>query len=105
MGALASLGVSACSAGIASAELAKAPEWFKARQQELAGKGYPDLASAPPAAEVKKEDARWNRIEQELVAEQQAIQASPRGAPADAPAQAEDFEKAAREAIEAARPK
>lgn len=86
-------------------ELSRAPAWFKERQKELAGQDYPDLASVPDQAKAVEDAPRWAQTERELKAAGAAIAASPRSAPAPAAdAEAENFEKEAREAIGATRP-
>jgi hypothetical protein len=102
---VAALALSACAGAWGRDELARAPAWFKERQKELAGQGYPDLASVPQSTVSAAEAARWAATEQELRAAGAAIEASPRGQPAPpADDDADAFDKAAREAIDSARP-
>ncbi len=100
------LGLSGCGAGLSARELAGTPGWFKARQKELAGQGYPDLASIPDPATAVEDGPRWREVEKELLTEGESIAASPRAQPAPAgdPAAA-TFESEARGAVENARPK
>ncbi len=101
----AAMSVSACAGAFSTQELARAPGWFKERQKELAGQGYPSLESVPAAPELAGDAPRWAAVEQDLKAQAAAINASPRGQPAPpVDADAEAFEKAARDAIDAARP-
>jgi hypothetical protein len=100
------LGLSACGAGLSARELAATPGWFKARQKEIAGQDYPNLASVPDPAVAVQDGPRWRAVEKELLAEGESIAASPRAqpAPAEDPAAA-TFESEARGAVENARPK
>lgn len=101
----AALALSACAGGFGSDELTRAPAWFKDRQKELAGKGYPSLEAVPTATPAPGEAARWAATEKDLRDAGDAINASPRGQPAPpADTDAEAFDKAAREAIDTARP-
>ena len=100
----ASLAVSACGGAFSTQELARAPAWFKERQKELAGQDYPDLATVPALAAPATDQPRWSAVEQDLLAAGAAVNSSPRGAVAT-PEESEAFDRAAREAIEAARPK
>lgn len=102
---LGALALSACAGAFGSDELARAPAWFKERQKELAGRDYPELTSVPTSSAAVGEQDRWAQTERELKADGAAIAASPRSAPAPtADAEAEAFDKAAREAIGATRP-
>ncbi len=103
--AAASMAVSACGGAFSTQELARAPAWFKERQKELAGQDYPDLATVPALAAPATDEPRWSAVEKDLLAAGASIDASPRSGvtpPAEDP---EAFDRAAREAIEAARPK
>lgn len=99
----ASVAVSACGGAFSTQELARAPAWFKDRQKELAGQDYPDLASVPALKPpAPSDDPRWTTVERDLLAAGASVQA---GAPTPAAEDPEAFDRAAREAIEAARPK
>lgn len=100
------LGLSACGAGLSARELAATPGWFKARQKELAGQDYPDLASIPDPVAATQDDGRWRAVEKELLDQGAAIAASPRAQPAPVEAAAAaTFESEARGAVDNARPK
>lgn len=100
------LGLSGCGAGLSARELAATPGWFKARQKELAGQGYPDLASIPDPAVAVQDDGRWRAVEKDLLAQGESIAASPRAQPAPAEnAASATFESEARGAVDNARPK
>jgi hypothetical protein len=106
LSAAACVAVSACGGGFSTQELARAPAWFKERQKELAGQDYPDLAAVPALAKPVADQPRWDTVEKELLAEREALEASKRatGVP-NAVDDPEAFDRAAREAIDAARPK
>ena len=102
----AAVAVSACGGAFSTQELARAPAWFKERQKEIAGQDYPDLATVPALAAPATDQPRWSAVEKDLLDAGASVNASPRGG--TAPPAAEDseaFDRAAREAIEAARPK
>jgi hypothetical protein len=100
------LGLSACGAGLSAKELAATPGWFKARQKEIAGQGYPDLASIPDPAVATQDDARWRAVGTDLLQQGDTLEASPRAQAAPAEdAAAATFESEARGAVENARPK
>ncbi|MDX2234209.1 MAG: hypothetical protein NW200_06895 [Hyphomonadaceae bacterium] len=100
----AAMAASGCASTFSSQELARAPAWFKARQTELAGRGYPALDSVPAAPDVVKDAPRWAAVERDLRAAAASIEASPRSQPAPAvDTDADAFDKAAREAIDGAR--
>jgi hypothetical protein len=101
---VAMLGLSACGAGLSAKELAATPGWFKARQKEIAGQGYPDLASIPDPAVATQDDARWRAVGDDLLEQADSLEASPRAQPAPA-GDAATFESEARRAVENARPK
>ncbi|MBL8557465.1 MAG: hypothetical protein JNM47_01990 [Hyphomonadaceae bacterium] len=104
--AIAVMAVSACGSGLSARQLASTPAWFKAKQKEIASQDYPDLASIPDPAVATQSDGRWRAVEEELLVEGAAIDASPRAAPAPPEAAAvEAFESEARGAVENARPK
>ena len=96
--------LAACGGAFSAKELARAPGWFKERQKELAGQDYPDLATVPALAAPSTDDPRWAAVEKDLLAAGASVEASSRSAEA-APEDSEAFDRAAREAIEAARPK
>ncbi len=104
LSAAAAVAVSACGGAFSAKELARAPTWFKERQKELAGQDYPDLATVPALAAPATDNPRWSATEQELLAAGADVNASSRSAVAP-PEDTEAFDRAAREAIEAARPK
>ena len=102
----ASVAVSACGGAFSTQELARAPAWFKERQKELAGQDYPDLATVPALAAPATDGPRWTAVEKELLAAGADVNSSPRGVVAPTPPEdPEAFDRAAREAIDAARPK
>jgi hypothetical protein len=103
--AAAAIGLSACGTGLSARELAATPAWFKAKQKDIARQEYPDLASIPDPSTATQSDSRWRAVEQDLLTQGAAIDASPRAAPAPAEAAAaETFESEARGAVENARP-
>jgi hypothetical protein len=100
------LGLTACGTGLSAKELAATPGWFKARQKEIAGQGYPDLASIPDPAVAVQDEARWRAVGSELLEQGNSLEASPRAQPAPAEdAAVATFESEARGAVENARPK
>lgn len=106
LGSAACLALSACGGGFSTQELRNAPVWFKARQKELAGQNYPSLEKVPPLAAPRRDDPHWDAVQAELLAAQKSVQASPRATPAPPAAEgAEAFDKAARDAVDATRPK
>lgn len=98
------LGLSACAGGLSARELAATPAWFKARQKELRGEDYPDLASIPDPAVAVDSSGRWRAVEKDLLDQAASIEASPRSQPAPA-GDSSAFEAEARGAVENARPK
>lgn len=99
------MALTACGGAFAARDLAQAPAWFRERQKELAGQDYPSLTSVPPAPSRPGDAARWAKVEQELRAVGAAVNASPRAQPAPAADnEADAFDRAAREAIDKARP-
>jgi hypothetical protein len=97
--------LAACGGAFSTQELGRAPAWFKERQKELAGQGYPDLTGVPEPGLTPAEAARWAKTEEELRAASAEINASPRGQPAPVgDTDAESFDKSARDAIDSARP-
>lgn len=98
------LGLTACGGGFSARELASTPAWFKAKQKEIAGQDYPDLAAIPDPVVAADSSGRWRAVEKELLDESAAINASPRAQPAPAQDPAA-FEAEARGAVENARPK
>ena len=106
LGSAACLALSACGGGFSTQELRTAPTWFKARQKELAGQDYPSLEKVPPLATPHGDDPHWDAVQADLLAAQKSVQASPRATPAPPAAEgAEAFDKAARDAVDATRPK
>jgi hypothetical protein len=104
--AAAAVGLSACGTGLSARELASTPAWFKAKQKDLSKQDYPDLASIPDPTTATQSESRWRAVEEELLTQGEAIDASPRAAPAPAGnGAAETFENEARGAVENARPK
>jgi len=102
LSAAACVAASGCASAFSTQELARAPVWFKERQKELAGQNYPDLATVPALATPATDQPRWSAVEKDLLAAGASVNESTRSAPAEDP---EAFDRAAREAIEAARPK
>ena len=105
LGAGACLALDACGGGFSTQELQRAPVWFKARQKELAGQDYPSLAAVPPLAQPNRDDPHWAAVQAELLAAQKSVAASPRATPAPPATEGEAFDKAARDAVDATRPK
>ena len=97
------MALSACAGAFSTNELQRAPAWFKARQKELAGQDYPSLASVPPLAQPPGNNPHWAAVQADLLAADASVKASPRAAAPD-PADAEAFDKAAREAVATTRP-
>ncbi len=101
----AAIGLSACGTGLSARELASTPAWFKAKQKEIAGRDYPDLAAIPDPTSATQSDSRWRAVEKDLLDQGASIDASPRAAPPPAEGAATStFESEARGAVENARP-
>jgi hypothetical protein len=98
------LSLAACGGGFSARELAATPAWFKAKQKELSGQDYPDLAAIPDPTVAADQSGRWSAVEKELLDEQAAITTSPRAQPA-APQDTTAFENEARGAVNNTRPK
>lgn len=101
---VAAFGLSGCAAGFSTRELAQTPAWFRAKQKELKGEDYPNLATIPAPTVAADQSGKWNAVERDLLNEQAAIAAAPRAQPAQ-PTDTTAFENEARGAVENARPK
>ena len=88
-------------AGCATSVPRDAPQWYRAGAHERAG-GYPNLRDVPRVTTANTDPAHWARVEADVTAAKDEMQANPRAQPAP-PQDPNAFVNDARAAIDATR--
>lgn len=78
------------------------PEWFAQRSAEN-DEGYPSLRDVPQGTDATTDPAHWAQVEADLLAARQAMQSSPRAAPASQAETPAEFLEEARRDLEETR--